>query len=123
MVYAIVETGGKQLRVEPGRFYDVEKLEVELDAGLTLESVLLVRHDDGVEVGKPTVAGATVRTRVLAQVRGKKILVYKMRPKKNYRRRKGHRQNYTRLMVEAIEWNGQTFAVNEAVAAIADTPE
>jgi large subunit ribosomal protein L21 len=109
MVYAIVETGGKQVRVEPGRFYDVEKLTLELRATHTLDRVLLVRHDDGVVVGQPTVAGAAVQTRVLAHGRGKKVLVYKMRPKKHYRRRKGHRQYYTRLMVEAIEFDGRTF--------------
>jgi large subunit ribosomal protein L21 len=116
MTYAIVETGGKQVRVEPGRFYDVEKLDVEVEETVILDQVMLVRHSGGTEVGKPLVAGASVQTRVLQHGKAKKILVYKMRPKKGYRRRKGHRQQYTRLMVEAINWNDQIFTLDGITA-------
>lgn len=116
MTYAIVETGGKQVRVEPGRFYDVEKLDVEVEETVILDQVMLVRHSGGTAVGQPLVAGASVQTRVLQHGKAKKILVYKMRPKKGYRRRKGHRQQFTRLMVEAINWNDQVFTVDAIVA-------
>ncbi len=116
MTYAIVETGGKQVRVELGRFYDVEKLDVEVEETVILDQVMLVRHSGGTAVGQPLVAGASVQTRVLQHGKAKKILVYKMRPKKGYRRRKGHRQQFTRLMVEAINWNDQVFTVDATVA-------
>ncbi|WP_287127836.1 50S ribosomal protein L21 [Candidatus Cyanaurora vandensis] len=111
MVYAVIATGGKQYRVEPGRFYDVEKLDFPEDSIIPLDQVLLVVPDgDDVDVliGQPLVEGAIVRAKVLQHGRAKKVLVYKMRPKKHYRRKKGHRQPFTRLLVEAIELNGMT---------------
>ncbi|NJL86187.1 MAG: 50S ribosomal protein L21 [Leptolyngbyaceae cyanobacterium SM1_1_3] len=113
MVYAIIETGGKQLRVEPGRFYDVDRLSAEIDQQLTLDRVLFVSHDEGVSIGQPLVEGATVAASVMSQLRGRKIIVYKMRPKKKTRKKQGHRQELTRLMIDSISLNGRTFGVED----------
>ena len=118
MVYAIIETGGKQLRVEPGRFYDIERLAVEEDESVTIDKVLFVDNDGTVSVGQPLVAGATVEATVLRHMRGRKIIVYKMQPKKKTRKKQGHRQELTRLMVNAIHLDGQ--AIGDVVAATAD---
>jgi large subunit ribosomal protein L21 len=114
MTYAIIETGGKQLRVEPGRFYDIERLSVEQDEKVTLDSVLFVQHDDGVVIGQPFVDGATVEGTVLRHLRDRKILVYKMKPKKKTRKKRGHRQEITRLMINSISLNGSVFTSDAA---------
>lgn len=114
MAYAIIATGGKQYRVEPGRFYDVEKVDAPEESSYTLDQVLLVvpdGNDVDVLIGQPLVEGAVVRTKVLQHGRDKKIIIYKMRPKKHYRRKKGHRQPFSRLLVEAIEINGLPLGV------------
>lgn len=110
MSYAIIETGGKQMRVEPGRFYDIELLPVEPDASVTIESVLLVQHDGGVTIGQPFIEGATVEGTVMRHYRGRKVLVYKMKPKKKTRKKRGHRQEITRLMINSINMNGSVLA-------------
>ena len=110
MSYAIIETGGKQLRVEPGRFYDIERLHVEADAPVTIDKVLLVENEGEVHVGQPWVDGAAVEGTVLSHLRGKKIIVYKMRPKKKTRKKNGHRQELTRLMINSISLNGAVVA-------------
>jgi large subunit ribosomal protein L21 len=117
MTYAIIETGGKQLRVEPGRFYDVERLHLEPGETLTIDRVLLVEHEGNTHIGQPTVEGATVETKVLEQRRGRKIIVFKMHRKKNYRKKQGHRQELTRLFVQSISLNGETLAQAEAEPA------
>jgi large subunit ribosomal protein L21 len=106
MSYAIIETGGKQVRVEPGRFYDIELLAVEPEGSVTIENVLLVQHDGGVTIGQPFVEGATVEGTVMRHFRGRKIIVYKMKPKKKTRKKRGHRQEITRLMINSITMNG-----------------
>jgi len=117
MTYAIIETGGKQLRVEPGRFYDIELLTAQPDEKVTINSVLLVQHDGGLSIGQPLVAGATVEGTVLRHLRGRKVLVYKMKPKKKTRKKRGHRQEITRLLINSITLNGQVFAASEAATA------
>jgi large subunit ribosomal protein L21 len=102
-VYAVVRTGSKQYRVRVGDVIEVEKLPVEPGQAVTLEQVLLVERDGTVTVGQPVVPGARVVARVLDQVKGPKLIVFKMKPKTRYRRKTGHRQRYTRLQVEAIE--------------------
>ncbi|MCF4969306.1 MULTISPECIES: 50S ribosomal protein L21 [Nostocales] len=106
MTYAIIETGGKQLRVEPGRFYDIELLAVEPNEKVTIDAVLLVQHDGGIDIGQPLVSGATVEGTVMRHLRGRKVLVYKMKPKKKTRKKRGHRQEITRLMIDSITING-----------------
>ncbi|MEH2276784.1 MAG: 50S ribosomal protein L21 [Nostoc sp.] len=109
MTYAIIETGGKQIRVEPGRFYDIELLATEPDEKVTIDSVLLVQHDGEVSIGQPLVTGATVEGTVMRHFRGRKVLVYKMKPKKKTRKKRGHRQEITRLMIDSITLNGAVF--------------
>ncbi|MDX2228993.1 MAG: 50S ribosomal protein L21 [Leptolyngbyaceae cyanobacterium bins.349] len=112
-MYAIIETGGKQLRVEPGRFYDVERLAVEEEGKVSIDKVLFVQDNDTFHVGQPLVAGATVEGTVLRHLRGRKIIVYKMRPKKKTRKKQGHRQELTRLMIDSINLGGQALSTNE----------
>lgn len=102
-MYAIVETGGKQYRVEPGQTVRVERLDLEEGAEVTLDKVLLVSADDQVRVGAPYVEGARVSARVVAQGRDKKVLVFHYKNKTNIRRMRGHRQYFTDLQVEGIE--------------------
>lgn len=110
MTYAIIETGGKQLRVQPGRFYDVELLHVEPDQAISIDKVLLVQDGDAVSIGQPLVEGATVEATVMQHLRGRKIIVYKMQPKKKTRKKQGHRQELTRLMIDSINLNGSVLA-------------
>ncbi|HEY9696557.1 MAG TPA: 50S ribosomal protein L21 [Trichocoleus sp.] len=121
MTYAIIEASGKQFRVEPGRFYDVDRLAVEVDGTVTIDRVLFVENDGEISVGQPTVAGATVEGTVLRHMRGKKIIVYKMQPKKKTRKKRGHRQELTRLMINSISLNGQAITSSQAVTASSAT--
>lgn len=102
-MYAIVETGGKQLKVSQGNTIYVEKLNAEVGSTVTLDKVFLVGDDTGVKVGKPTLDGAKVVAKVLDHGRGKKIVVFKYKSKKNYHKKQGHRQPYTKLVIESIE--------------------
>jgi large subunit ribosomal protein L21 len=101
-VYAIVECGGRQYRAEQGHSFSVERLPYEVGDKVELDTVLLVADGDNVMIGAPTVAGASVKATVVEQYRGKKIFVWKYRPRKRYRRRSGHRQHYTRLRIDEI---------------------
>lgn len=100
-MYAIIETGGKQIKVEAGQEIYVEKLGVEADEVVTFDKVLFVGGED-VKVGAPFVEGATVTAKAVKEGRQKKIVVFKLKAKKNYRRKQGHRQPYTKLVVESI---------------------
>jgi large subunit ribosomal protein L21 len=117
MTYAIIETGGKQLKVEAGRFYDIELLTAQPDEKVTIDKVLLIQHEGDVNIGQPLVEGATVEGTVLRHFRGRKVLVYKMKPKKKTRKKRGHRQEITRLMINSINLNGAVLAVEEATTA------
>lgn len=117
MTYAIIETGGKQLRVEPGRFYDIELLAVEPDETVTIEKVLLVQHDNDVTIGQPFVDGARVEGTIMRHFRGRKVIVYKMKPKKKTRKKRGHRQEITRLMINSISLNGSVLTASSAANA------
>ena len=110
MTYAIVEASGTQIRVEPGRFYDVNRLPVEEDGTVTLDKVLYVSHDGDTMVGQPLVEGAVVSATVMRHLRGRKLIVYKMQPKKKTRKKRGHRQELTRLMVDTISVKGKVLA-------------
>ncbi len=102
-MYAIVRTGGRQYRAEPGQLIDVERLPFEEGATVELTDVLLVAPDEGQPlIGRPTVEGAVVKATVVEQGRGPKIFVWKYKPKERYRRRRGHRQYYTRLRIDSI---------------------
>ncbi|MDP9363390.1 MAG: 50S ribosomal protein L21 [Chloroflexota bacterium] len=98
----MIETGGKQYRVSIGESLAVERLEAEPGSDVTIDRVLLLGGDGGTRVGTPTVSGATVSARVEDHYRGEKIVVFKYKPKKRYRRRTGHRQSLTRLTITGI---------------------
>jgi len=101
-MYAVIETGGKQYKVSEGDTIFVEKLGVEEGEAVTFDKVLIIGNDGNVTVGAPTVDGATVEGKVLKNGKGKKIYVFKMKRKKNYRRKKGHRQPFTKVVIEKI---------------------
>lgn len=108
MAYAIIAAGGTQIRVEPGRFYDINRLPVEPDEKITIDNVLMVENDGDVSIGQPLVEGATVSGTIVSHLRAKKIIVYKMQPKKKTRKKQGHRQDLTRVMIDSITVGGQT---------------
>jgi len=121
MTYAIIEAGGIQLKVEPGRFYDINLLPVDAESDYTVDKVLLVNNDDEVTIGQPYIEGATVEGTVLRHRRGKKIIVYKMQPKKKTRKKRGHRQELSRLMINSISIGGNVIATAPVVPET--TPE
>lgn len=103
-MYAVIETGGKQYRVQPGQVLLVEKLAGEPGEELAFDNLLMVVQDEGeTQIGTPYVSGAKAVATVVAQERGKKILVFKYKAKSNYRRRQGHRQWLTRVRIDRIE--------------------
>lgn len=102
-MYAVIRTGGKQHRVEPGKSVRVEKLAGLVGDSIELSEVLLVGGDGEPRVGKPLVAGARAIGTITAQGRGPKIRIFKMKRRKNYRRRSGHRQDFTEIRVDKIE--------------------
>ncbi|WP_102345416.1 50S ribosomal protein L21 [Bacillus sp. Marseille-P3661] len=100
-MYAIIETGGKQIKVEEGQAIYIEKIDAEAGETVTFDQVLMVGGDN-VKVGSPIVEGATVTAKVEKQGRAKKIIVFKYKSKKNYKRKQGHRQPYTKVVIEKI---------------------
>ena len=102
-MYAIIESCGKQYKVAEGDVVFFEKLDVEEGKKVTFENVVLVSEEGKVQVGSPYVKGVKVEGKVVAHGKGKKILVYKMKPKKNYRRMQGHRQPYTKVEITSIK--------------------
>jgi large subunit ribosomal protein L21 len=101
-IYAIIETGGKQYKVAPGQTIDVERLDVAEGNTVELDRVLLVAQGERVTVGNPTVDGAKVVATSQGEGKGKKVIVFKYKPKVRYRKKTGHRQTYTRLMIDRI---------------------
>lgn len=101
-MYAVVKTGGKQYRVSPGDSIEVEKLPHEVGEQVELDQVLLVSNGPGVKIGQPLVKGARVKATVTRQIKGRKVVIYKYRASKRYRRKKGHRQHFTRLRIDEI---------------------
>jgi len=101
-MYAVIKTGGKQYRVEQGDTLALERLDGDTGAQLTFDEVLLVGNDDATTIGRPLVQGASVKATIIEQGRAKKIIVFKFRRRKNYKRKKGHRQYFTRVRIDAI---------------------
>lgn len=101
-MYAVIETGGKQYRVQQGDVLFVEKIDAEAGANVSFDKVLLVSKDGKAVAGKPYVDGAKVDAVVLEQGKGKKIVVFKYKSKKNYRKKQGHRQPFTKVKIENI---------------------
>ena len=112
-MYAVIETGGKQYRVSPGQTVEVELLPSEPGATVTLDRVLMVSTDDKTTVGQPVVPGGAVVATVIGEGRGKKVIVFKYKSKKRYRRTTGHRQDYTYLTVTDIHAGGESIVSDE----------
>ncbi len=102
-MYAVVETGGKQYRALPGQSIDVEKLPVAVGEQILLDRVLLVADGDQITVGQPLVTGATVRATVVLQDKQRKVIFFHYVPKKKQRKKRGHRQPFTRLRIESVD--------------------
>jgi large subunit ribosomal protein L21 len=102
MSYAVIRTGGKQYRVEPGALVRIERLEGEVGSNVEFGEVLLSGEGDAVRVGAPMIDGMVVRGQIVAQERDKKVLIFKKKRRKNYRRRRGHRQYLTTVRVTEI---------------------
>ena len=101
-MYAVISTGGKQYKVSPGQTIRIEKLPGEVGTPVSFDRVLLFSDGDTVSVGQPILAGATVAGRIVEQGKAKKIIVFKYKRRKGYRRKKGHRQQYTALKIDAV---------------------
>ena len=118
-MYAIVETGGKQYQVEEGRYVDVELLGEEADAKVVFDKVVMIVNGKKSKVGQPYVEKATVEGTIVEHDRAKKVIVYKQRPKKGYRRKQGHRQGFTRVMITKI----RTSAASKTAKSEEETAE
>ncbi len=101
-MYAVIKTGGKQYKVAAGQKLKVEQIPADVNAEVILDQVLMVGEGDSVRLGQPTLAGAAVKATVLAQARGPKIKIFKMRRRKHYQKHQGHRQNFTLLCIDSI---------------------
>ena len=119
-MYAIVETGGKQYQVEEGRYVEVELLDAEKDSKVVFDKIVMIVNGKKSKVGQPYVANAKVEGTILKTDRAKKIIVYKQRPKKGYRKKQGHRQGFTRVMISKIRTSAQKKA---AAAETTETTE
>ncbi|QLI81953.1 MULTISPECIES: 50S ribosomal protein L21 [Chitinibacter] len=101
-MYAVVKTGGKQYKVAIGEKLKVEQISADIDSQIVLNEVLMVADGDAVVIGAPVVAGASIKATVISQGRGEKVRIFKMRRRKHYMRRAGHRQNYTEIRIDEI---------------------
>lgn len=101
-MYAVIRSGGRQYRVAQGDLVDVERLPHEVNQQVQITDVLLIGNGETTVVGQPVVEGASVMVTVVEQYRGKKVIVFKYRQRTNFRRKRGHRQYYTRLRVDSI---------------------
>ncbi len=106
-MFAIVETGGKQYQVEEGRYLDVELLDGEKDSKVVFDKVVMIVNGKKSKVGQPYVAGASAEGTIVKHDKEKKVIVYKQRPKKGYRKKQGHRQGFTRVMISKIRTSAQ----------------
>ena len=103
MKYAIIEISGRQFWIEPGKYYDFNRIPTELGKQIKLNRVLLLNDEGNVLVGRPYLESVQITGKILEHLRGKKTIVYKMRPKKKTRRKQGHRQELTRVLIENIQ--------------------
>ena len=101
-MYAIVETGGKQYKLEEGKYTDIELLDAEADSKVVFDKVVMLVNGKKSKVGQPYVENATVDGTIVKHDKAKKVIVYKQRPKKGYRKKQGHRQQFTRVMINKI---------------------
>nr|YP_010952323.1 ribosomal protein L21 [Gloiopeltis furcata]WMP13992.1 ribosomal protein L21 [Gloiopeltis furcata] len=103
MTYAIIEANGKQIYIQEGKFYDLNYIDGDPGDLVNLNRVLLLKQKDNVQIGTPCLDSVTVKAKILKHLRGKKITVFKMKPKKNTRSKQGHRQKLTRLLIQQIQ--------------------
>ncbi|MHB1592317.1 MAG: 50S ribosomal protein L21 [Sulfuricella sp.] len=101
-MYAVIKTGGKQYRVAPGEKLKIEQIPADIGSEIVLDQILMVADGEAVTVGTPLVSGATVKATVVAQGRGEKVQIFKMRRRKHYQKHQGHRQNYTEIRIDGI---------------------
>ncbi len=101
-MYAVIKTGGKQYRVAAGEKLKIEQIPAEVGAEITIDQILMVGEGESVKIGSPIVAGASVKATVLSQGRHPKIRIFKMRRRKHYQKRQGHRQNFTEIRIDGI---------------------
>ena len=105
-MYAVIRTGGRQYRVEPGQVLDVDRMkDIDVDTNIELTDILLIGDGESTLIGQPNVEGALVKATVVKQLRAKKVIVFKYRQRTNFRRKRGHRQYYTRLRIDDISVN------------------
>ncbi len=102
-MYAVIETGGKQYRVQPGDIIEIEKISGEVGNAINMDRVLMIQNEGKLALGKPHLSGANVSAEIVGQGRGEKILIYKFKKRKGYRRKQGHRQHQTQLLVTGIK--------------------
>ena len=102
MTYAVVEIGGKQIYVQPGKFYDVNKLHASPGQTLLLNKILLLSKDGNISLGTPCIKSCSIKAKVLRHLKGSKVIVFKMKSKKNMKSKKGFRQHLTRLLIQDI---------------------
>ncbi len=100
--FAIAETSGRQVLLEVNRYYDLNRIDAKEKDKITLDNILLIKENDKISIGKPYIKNANIELEVISHKRDKKVIVYKMRPKKKTRRKMGHRQELTRVMVKSI---------------------
>jgi large subunit ribosomal protein L21 len=105
MKYALVEISGRQFWIETGKYYDLNRIPTELGKEITLNRVLLINNNGELLIGKPYLENVTVKGKILEHLRSRKTIVYKMRPKKKTRKKQGHRQDLTRVLIEEININ------------------
>jgi large subunit ribosomal protein L21 len=101
-MYAVIKTGGKQYRVVAGEKLKVEQIPADIGSEIVIDQVLMLGDGDTVSVGTPLVAGAVVKATIIDHGRGKKVMIFKMRRRKHYRKTQGHRQNYTEIRIDGI---------------------
>jgi large subunit ribosomal protein L21 len=123
MKYAIVESGGKQYKAVEGKTIDVDRLHIEVGKKHTLDDVLLISDEGKITVGTPTVSGAKVAVTVVEQFKAPKVIVFKYKSRQRYRVKQGHRQQYTRLMVESIDAKGTAKKAAKAEDKDEEKPE
>ena len=116
-MYAIVETGGKQYQMEEGRYLKVELLDADVESKVTFDKIIMLANGKKSKVGQPYVKGASVEGTILAHDKEKKVIVYKQRPKKGYRKKQGHRQGFTKIMITKIRSTAQKKAAETAEEA------
>ena len=119
-MFAIVETGGKQYQVEEGRYVDIELLEGEADSKVVFDNIVMIVNGKKSKVGQPYVSGASVEGKIVKHDKAKKIIVFKQRPKKGYRKKQGHRQQFTRVMISKIRTSAKKSTKEETAEASAE---